>query len=247
MDLSKLPIEGGFRLRGREVTRLESFVDASFAFSLTLLVIFFNELPDTIAELRGAIRRIPTFAGCFALLMLFWAAHNRWSRRFGLEDARSTVLSLALVLTVMIYVYPLRMVTSAGLSIATGGWVPNELGGLGEQWLLDIQTAFIVYSVGFGVLSWILWRLNAHALARADTLMLSAGERYDTRTEIGLHRIATLTPLASVLISLAVLAAGEDAATTWTVGLPMWAYAAMGGLLPAYSWRRQRNARAGRA
>ena len=40
MDLSKLPIEGSFRLRGREVTRLESFVDASFAFSLTLLWVY---------------------------------------------------------------------------------------------------------------------------------------------------------------------------------------------------------------
>ena len=162
MDLTELPRRvpddagDGFRLRGREATRLASFVDAAFAFSLTLLVIFFNDLPTTIAELRDAVRRVPTFAVCFVLLMLFWAGHHRWSRRFGLDDARSTVLSLALVLTVMIYVYPLRMVTSGGLSILTAGWVPNELGGLGEHWLLDLQTAFMVYSVGFGVLSWLL-------------------------------------------------------------------------------------------
>jgi hypothetical protein len=30
---------GGFRLRGREVTRLESFSDAVFAFAVTLLVV----------------------------------------------------------------------------------------------------------------------------------------------------------------------------------------------------------------
>lgn len=240
MDLSNLPIQGGFRLRGREVTRLEAFVDASFAFSLTLLVIFFNDLPDTIAELRAAIRRVPTFAACFTLLMLFWAGHNRWSRRFGLDDPRSTVLSLALVLTVMVYVYPLRMVTSAGLSIVTGGWVPNELGGLGETWLLDLQTAFMVYSIGFGVLSLLLWLLNAHALRMADELVLSARERYDTGTEIGMHRIATLTAIASMGISLIVLALGTERANAWSAGLPMWAYAVMGGALPLYSWKRER-------
>ena len=33
------PIEHGFRLRGLEMTRTEVFVDAAFAFALTLLVI----------------------------------------------------------------------------------------------------------------------------------------------------------------------------------------------------------------
>ena len=55
MELSQLPVEQGFRLRGQQVTRLETFVDAAFAFSLTLLVIFFNDLPDTVAELRDAL------------------------------------------------------------------------------------------------------------------------------------------------------------------------------------------------
>ena len=241
MDLSNLPIQGGFRLRGREVTRLEAFVDASFAFSLTLLVIFFDDLPDTIAELRMAMRRVPTFAACFALLMLFWAGHNRWSRRFGLDDARSILLSLALVLTVMVYVYPLRMVTSAGLAIATGGWVPSELGGLSEEWLLDLQTAFMVYGVGFGLLSWILWLLNAHALRKADELVLSSRERWDTVTEIGMHRIATLTAVASIGVSLIILALGTERANAWSVGLPMWAYGPLGALLPLYAWKRDRS------
>ena len=158
MELSKLPAEQGFRHRGEQVTRLETFVDAAFAFSLTLLVIFFNDLPDTVAELRDALRRVPTFAACFVLLTLFWMAHNRWSRRFGLDDGRSTVLSLALVLVVLVFVYPLRMVASSGLHMLSGGWVPSELGGLGADWLLDLQTVFMVYAVGFGLLAWLVWR-----------------------------------------------------------------------------------------
>jgi hypothetical protein len=241
MDLSRTPIEDGFRMRGGQVTRLEAFVDAAFAFSLTLLVIFFDDLPNTIAELREAMRRVPTFAACFVLLMLFWSGHNRWSRRFGLDDARSIALSLALVLTVMVYVYPLRMVISSGLSIVTGGWVPSELGGLGEEWLLDLQTAFMVYSVGFGVLSWLLWRLNAHALAQAASLQLDAHERYQAQTEIGLHRITTAAALVSLLLSVGLLALPADSVSPWLAGLPMWAYAAMGGALPAYATLRERR------
>ena len=46
MDLSKLPVEAGVRLRGEQVTRLETFVDAAFAFAMTLLVVSFDAMPD---------------------------------------------------------------------------------------------------------------------------------------------------------------------------------------------------------
>ena len=163
----------GFRLRGEQVTRLETFVDAAVAFSLTLLVIFTNDLPNTAAELREALKKVPTFVACFAVLMMFWSAHNRWSRRFGLEDAHSTVLSLGFVLVVMVYVYPLRMVISSFLSLLSGGWLPNELGFGPHSMMRDLQTAFIVYSLGFGLLAWVLWRLNVHALRHADALRLA--------------------------------------------------------------------------
>jgi hypothetical protein len=241
MDLSGLPVEDGFRLRGVQVTRVETFVDAAFAFSLTLLVIFFNELPDTVAELRDALRRVPTFAVCFVLLALFWSAHNRWSRRFGLDDTRSTVLSLALVLVVLVFVYPLRMVTSSALSLLSGGWVPNELGGLGENWLLDLQTVFMVYALGFGLMSWLTWQLNAHALRRGAELGLDARERYDTVSEIGIHRIMTGAALASVALSGAVLAWPPGFGWRALVGAPMWAYAAMGAAIGMYATRRHRR------
>ena len=61
MELSHLRVEDGFRLRGEDVSRLETFVDAGFAFSMTMLVIFYNQLPDTAAELRDALRKVPSF------------------------------------------------------------------------------------------------------------------------------------------------------------------------------------------
>lgn len=240
MDMPQLPAEPGFRHRGIGVSRLETFVDAAFAFSLTMLVIFHDDLPGSAAELRDALRRVPTFIASFLLIAMFWAAHRRWSRRFGLEDVHSIVVSLAFVAVTMIYVYPLRMVVSSGLSMATGGWVPNELGALGADWLLDVQTLFVVYGAGFGLLSGLLWRLNVHARRLADALALDARERFEVDTEIGMQRIATLCAALSIAASLGVLAAGPTR-SAFVVSLPMWAYALLGIVLPAYHARRRRR------
>jgi hypothetical protein len=37
MDLSQLPVQSGFRMRGEAITRLDTFVDAAFAFPAPLL------------------------------------------------------------------------------------------------------------------------------------------------------------------------------------------------------------------
>lgn len=233
----------GFRLRGAQVTRLETFVDAAFAFSLTLLVIFTSDLPQTAAELREALRRVPTFIACFAVLMMFWAAHNRWSRRFGLDDARSTMLSLAFVLLVMVYVYPLRMVTSSFLSLLTGGWLPSELGFADGQVMRDLQTAFIVYSLGFGLLSWVLWQLNRHAARASAALSLDENERHQLQTDIGSHGILALVSLVSLLLALVLYSCNPDmpGALRILAGAPMWCYASLGFWMPWYHMRRERQ------
>jgi uncharacterized membrane protein len=232
---------GGFRQRGHQVTRLETFVDAAFAFSLTLLVIVFDDLPDSVAELRAALRHVPAFAFCFVMLAMFWAAHNRWSRRFGLEDARSTLLSLGMVLVVMIYVYPLRMVASGAMAFFTGGWAPYAFEIDPAHAMLDLQTMFIVYAVGFGVLSWLLWCLNAHALRQADRLGLDALERHETRNEIGVHKILAASAVLSLLGSVLLLAwYPHDRPPGWIAALPVWVYALIGPAINVYMWRRAR-------
>lgn len=228
-----------FVLRGAQITRLETFVDAAFAFAATMLVIAFDALPQSFQELYEALRRVPTFVICFVLLMMFWLAHNRWSRRFGLEDTWSTLLSLALVLMVMIYIYPLRMIISGALAMLTDDWVPAELAFTSGRELLELQSAFIVYSAGFGLLALLIVLLNRHALRHADALALSAYERAETTTEVGVHAIMAGCAALSILLSVYFLLWPGDGTLRWLHALPMWAYCLLSIAIPLYALRRE--------
>src|SRR5436189_5407117 len=96
----------GFRLRGREVTRLESFSDAVFGFALTLLVVSLD-VPKTFTDLVTTMRGFPAFALCFLFLALIWNGHYRYCRRYGLDDGTARFLTCVLLSIVLSYVYPL--------------------------------------------------------------------------------------------------------------------------------------------
>jgi len=80
-DLSKLPQQNGFYLRGTEMTRLETFLDAAFAFATTMLVISIGEIPKNYPELILALKDIPSFLLSFLVIMIFWigAYGNGWN------------------------------------------------------------------------------------------------------------------------------------------------------------------------
>ena len=124
--LARLTVEKEVRLRGLEVTRLDTFVDAAFAFVLTLLVISFDDIPSDYAEMLAAVKRIPGFAASFAVLMLFWLQHRRWSRRYGLENQSTLLYSLLLIFVMLVYVYPLRMIFEGMFSHLTGGYLSTS-------------------------------------------------------------------------------------------------------------------------
>ena len=67
-DLDALPRLHGFRLRGMEMTRLETFIDAAFAFAISMLVIAAQQIPDNIVALLAAFKNVPTFVCSIAVL-----------------------------------------------------------------------------------------------------------------------------------------------------------------------------------
>ena len=115
----------GFRERGQQVTRLEAFVDAAYAFSVTLLVISLDAIPDSIPALIEALKGIPAFAASFAQIAFFWYSHASWSRRYGMNDGAGVWLSLLLVFLVLVFCTPTSFIGAlvVGAVIAVGGFV----------------------------------------------------------------------------------------------------------------------------
>src|SRR5215813_2895417 len=126
-DLDALPRRGGFRLRGLEMTRLESFVDATFAFAVSLLVIAGQQVPDDLDTVLRAFNNVPAFAASIVVMAIFWRGHWLWSRRFGLEDGVSILISWAMIATILIYIYPLKAIFGAMWYLLSQGRVGHVL------------------------------------------------------------------------------------------------------------------------
>lgn len=195
--LAELPVQGGVRQRGLEMNRLEAFCDAAFAFATTILVISSGGVPGSYQELIAALRDVPAFAASFASIAGFWMAHRTWSQRYGLDDTRTTILSLVMVFVMMVYVYPLKMMFSAFASFASGGRLPTSF--VIER-ARDILGLFVIYGVGFAAQTGMLVALYLHAL-RTPGLRLDPLERLRTRQKIESFAVMGGTGLVSALFA----------------------------------------------
>ena len=197
--LDNLIIEKQFRLRGLEVTRLDTFIDAAFAFVLTLLVISFDDIPSDYTEMLDTVKKIPAFFASFTTLMLFWLQHRRWSRRYGLESNRAVLLSLSLIFVVLVYVYPLRMIFEAMFDALSGGYLTASFQ---LEEFKELRAMFIYYSAGWFLMSIISSELYGAALRNSVSLGLNKIEFEITRDGRIRWIINASTGLLSILLAL---------------------------------------------
>lgn len=221
----------GFRLRGLEITRIEAFTDAAFAFAVTLLVISTQTVPSTYAELTNALTGIPAFIVSFALIMIFWYGHWKWSRRFGLEDMPTIVLSGGLVLAVLICVYPLKYVNSLTVYYFSGGRITTSASIESFEQLYHL---FAIFGVGLVAMNLFIAALNTYAYRVRETLQLDELERCLTRVEIRVWLLAG--GVAAVSVALALLTEPSP------LMLPGWIYFLLAPMLPIYAVRAKRKA-----
>ncbi|MEO1017499.1 MAG: TMEM175 family protein [Pseudomonadota bacterium] len=214
---------GHFYNRGKDTTRLEAFVDAAFAFALTLLVISFDAVPQSYDELLVALRATPAFLFGFCILAMFWAAHRKWSIRFGLDTTFATLISLALVFVLLVYVYPLRAMATAAISAMSNGWLPSEFQ---IDQFSQVRGLFIIFGVGFFVSNLCIILLNWHALRLADRLGLTPEERLLTTYEVLAWSVVGSTGLVSVTLALTL----PDS----VIGLAGWVYSGLVLVMPAF-------------
>ncbi|HZR04476.1 MAG TPA: TMEM175 family protein [Candidatus Udaeobacter sp.] len=188
----------GFRMRGREVTRLESFADAIFAFALTLLIVSL-EVPKSFADLIGTMRGFPAFAVCFVMLASIWNTHYKFSRRFGLDDPTTRFLTCILLFIVLFYVYPLKFLFTLGINdMIFGRSVPGPV--IKQS---DLATLFSIYSFGFAGIYLAFTLLYLHAWRLRDVLDLSQVEKLETRYII--YRVLAVAVVGLMAAGLALM------------------------------------------
>lgn len=172
--------EEQFRWRGTEISRVEGFTDAVFAFAVTLLVVAL-EVPHTFEGLLDVVRGFPAFVICFTLLMLFWNAHYTYHRRYGLDDAFSRVLTMAILVLVLFFVYPLKFlftfltVMTFGMDLADAPHIDSAQQG---------RELYVIYGLGFAGVWGLYGALYGHAWRKRAELGLDAAEALHTRNSL---------------------------------------------------------------
>lgn len=213
-----------FPERGLEVTRLGTFTDAAFAFAAALLAISIDDIPSSYTELLSALADAPAFAASLALLLLYWRAHQTWSKRFGLEDLASVLLTFGLVTVVMIYVYPLKIMSGAAFHFMSGGWLPS---GFTIDSLREFRGLLTVYGIGFIALNVLVAGLYLHAWRQRDALRMSDAESLDCISEFA----AWLVVASFGLLSIALAWTLPDGRLAWAA----WVYMLLAVVGPALS------------
>ena len=229
-QLADLPTKRGFRQRGMSMTRLETFTDAAFAFAVTLLVVGGGDsVPMDFAEMKAAMKQIPAFAASFANIMWFWYAHHVWSRRFGLDDTKSVLLSLVLVFVVLIFVYPLKAIYSGAIDFFSGGYFDSYFG---MDSVEDLRSMFVIFGTAYVSLAAMVALLYRHALHVHEQLSLNATEVFDTKTDMLTWVYIVAVAFGSIVLALALPQGLIPVAGMW--------YAVLGIVMPWHSMRRDK-------
>lgn len=194
--------------------RLDAFVDAAFAFSVTLLIIASAEPTGNLDALWRALGKIPASLGAFVLIAMFWLAYREYGRLVPRRDTLSTLNALAIVFTVLVYVFPLRMLVESGFGWISGGLLAGKET---IRTLDDLRDLFRVYGVGFAILAGLFAALYLHALKQRASLGVEAKSLASIRMSRDVWLIAATAGLVSAALTF-----GPMAAAPWIPGFAYW-------------------------
>jgi len=215
--------------RQHEVARIEGFSDAVFGFALTLLVVTLEPIHSS-DELRLLAWRSTGFALTFAMVCYIWWEHNKFFRRYGLQDAWTAFVNSVLLFVVVFYVYPLKFLTTSILAHAE--LLPAE----------DVPTRFEgrfvmqLYSMGVVLIFGLFVLLYRHAWSKRAELGLSRADELTLKFSQRAHLISALLGVVSVALASVV-----SEPRMWIPGV---LYSLMG---PLHAWNGYAAGRAHKA
>jgi uncharacterized membrane protein len=186
----------GFRVRGREVTRVEALSDAVFGFAITLLVVSL-EMPKSFDDLMIMMGGFVAFAATFVMLLQIWYQHYVFFHRYAMQDLTTIVLNGMLLFVVVFYIYPLKFMFTLLFS---------EMLGIGPRVGMEIESAqnvplMILYSLSVVIVFAVFTLMFLHAYRRREALGLDELEVHITRTEIRFCLIWVAVGCLSILLA----------------------------------------------
>lgn len=205
--------------RGHEVTRIEAFSDAVFAFGVTLLIMSL-EVPKSFEELMKEMHFVLPFGICFGVMMTIWYQQNIFFRRYGLHDMTTVILNALLMFLVLVYMYPLKFMI--GRMFSSEFVMKND-----DEWMALIR----MYTGGFAIFYIIFSLMYKNALAKKEKLSLTDKEVFASRTHMNMYFLVAIPSLLAVALTL------FDTTSKFALG----SYALMGILIPFYTSRRQKQ------
>ncbi len=185
-----------FRLRGKDVSRVEAFSDAVFGFAVTLVVVSL-EVPTTFDQLQQTVLRgFISFAICFAMLAGVWYGHYKFFRRYGLQDPFTTLLNMILLFVILLYIYPLKFLFTL---LTNSIFIPTDISHAikNEQWPM----LMVLYGVGFISVNAVFLLLHIHAYRKRGELELNEDEVNLTRSSLLSNLLVMCVGLVSILIA----------------------------------------------
>jgi Endosomal/lysosomal potassium channel TMEM175 len=195
-----------FRMRGRDVLRVEALSDVVFGFALTLLVVSL-QVPRTFNQMIDAMRAFPSFAITFLLLIMVWRTHYYFFRRYGMHDGRTITLNTVLLFVILFYVYPLKFLFTLAIGSLTG--LPPTVRIAGGALVPEITHAQVpalmaIFGAGFAAVYAVFTLMYLNAYRMRAALELNAVEAFDTRFGIAHHAMLAATGVVAIAFALAV-------------------------------------------
>ena len=217
------------------MTRIETFVDAAFAFAFTMLVISIDEIPQSPPELLALSRDIPAFLLSATIIGSVWLAHSTWSRTFGLQDKVTIFLSLGLVMLVLIFVYPIKLMVQASVVFLSQGWLGTDIF-LNPGWEDNaVAGLFVYFSFGFAILSLLVICLYLNSLHHRVPLRLNPDEVEYCHRHILSWSVVCAVAFVSCFIALT--ASEENIVNAGFVYMSIWLLMPIGHRLYTYLQR----------
>lgn len=162
--------------------------------------------------------------------MVFWYGHWQWSRRFGLEDMTSIILSSTLVLAILIFVYPLKFLFSLAMNWYSGGRLSPDA----EIRSLDeLYAIFAIYGIAYAVMAALIAAINFHGLRQRESLDLNPLEIAIARAEAGAWSVVCAVGALSAAIALFTPKS--------EIVLPGWVYMLLPIIMPLFGARNRRT------